>query len=67
MGKAVRRNRLKRRLRESVRHLWQRGHLRDGFDVVLIPRGAAVTADFETLLYAVRDLFGRAGLLEEDA
>lgn len=67
MGKAVQRNRLKRRLREIVRQLWQHGHLRDGFDVVLIPRAAAATADFETLMYAVRDLFDRAGLFEEKA
>nr|WP_290669333.1 ribonuclease P protein component [Ardenticatena sp.] len=67
MGKAVQRNRLKRRLREIVRQLWQRGGVRGGFDVVLIPRAAATIADFATLTDAVCDLFDRAGLLEEDA
>lgn len=65
MGKAVQRNRLKRRLREIVRHLWQTGHVRNGFDVVLIPRTAATTADFETLRRAVHDVFVRASLFEE--
>lgn len=59
VGKAVVRNRVKRRLREIVRALDPAG----GWDVVIIARPAAATADFAALTAAVRSLFGRAGLL----
>jgi ribonuclease P protein component len=60
VGKAVERNRVKRRLREIVRSLDPAG----GWDVVIIARPAAATADFSALTGAVRSLFGRAGLVE---
>lgn len=60
VGKAVVRNRVKRRLREIVRGL----HPAGGWDVVIIARPAAVDAEFAALTDAVRSLFGRARLSE---
>lgn len=61
VGKAVVRNRVKRRLREIVRSL----HPAGGWDVVIIARPAAADVDFASLGAAVRSLFGRARLLEQ--
>lgn len=60
LGKAVARNRLKRRLREIVRSLG----VRDGWDVVLNARAGAERLPYEALRWAVRELMARAGLLE---
>lgn len=60
VGKAVVRNRVKRRLREIVRSL----HPVGGWDVVIIARPASADADFASLSAAVRSLFGRARLVE---
>ncbi|MGI8550756.1 MAG: ribonuclease P protein component [Dehalococcoidia bacterium] len=59
VGKAVVRNRIKRRLREAVRSLPVRG----GVDLVLIARQPAAQADYAQLLGAARGLIARAGLL----
>jgi ribonuclease P protein component len=59
IGKAVVRNRIKRRLREVVRALAPIG----GHDVVVIARGPAAAADFKALRTALRSLMGRAHLL----
>ncbi len=59
LGKAVLRNRIKRRLRESTRELPSR----TGWDVVLIARQGASTATYKTLRDALRDLMRSAGLL----
>ena len=60
VGKAVRRNAVKRRLRAICRERsagWQRG-----FDAILVARSAAADAGYADLDAAVRDLFARAGL-----
>jgi ribonuclease P protein component len=59
VGKAVVRNRVKRRLREIVRQT----PLRTGWDIVVIARVAAVPADYASLGKSVMDLLLRAGLL----
>ncbi len=60
VGKAVVRNRVKRRLRTICR---RRGPgLRRGFDTVLVARSAAASATYAELDAAVGILFGRAGL-----
>ncbi len=61
LGTAVARNRIKRRIREAVRHWHPR--LAPGHDVVLIARPAGSHCAYPELLEAARSLFQRAGLL----
>jgi len=63
LGKAVTRNRVRRRLREAVRVL----PLADSWDVVISTKTRAAGADFQALRTAVIDLLTRAGLLEGGA
>jgi ribonuclease P protein component len=65
LGKAVVRNRTRRRIREAVRVL----SLTTSWDVVVSVKTKAAAADFHQLRAAVMDLLTRAGLLsnEEDA
>ena len=62
LGKAVVRNRVRRRLREGARSLTTR----PGWDVVISARAAAAQANFHQLKSAVANLFARAGILVED-
>ncbi|HKS80987.1 MAG TPA: ribonuclease P protein component [Candidatus Acidoferrales bacterium] len=58
LGSAVRRNRIRRRLREILRL-----HLREiepGWDIVIHPRSSAATADFALLAGELLKLFPRA-------
>ncbi|MGD0174710.1 MAG: ribonuclease P protein component [Anaerolineales bacterium] len=64
VGGAVERNRAKRRLREAVRPLLS--SLAEGWDLLLIARSGAVTADYADLAGAVRSLFQKAGVLDDD-
>lgn len=59
VGKAVVRNRIKRRLREIIRH----SPLCSGWDIIVIARAAAAQADFQSLEKTVGDLLFKAGLL----
>lgn len=59
LGRAVVRNRVKRRLREIVRGL----PVGPGWDVVLIAKAPAVTSEFAGLQSEARELFRRARLL----
>jgi ribonuclease P protein component len=59
VGKAVMRNHVKRLLREIIRKL----PVKTGWDVVLIARVPAATADYAILSRSVRNLLYRAGLL----
>jgi ribonuclease P protein component len=61
LGGAVVRNRLRRRLRESIRVL----PTRCGWDVVVSPKAPATAANFQQLNRAVVDLLVRAAILEE--
>jgi ribonuclease P protein component len=62
VGKAARRNRVKRWLREAIRH--RHPHLQQGFDIVLIARGRMTepNVDFGTVEESVGILTERAGL-----
>lgn len=60
VGKAVIRNKVKRRLREILRQ----APLRPGQDIVFSARPAAATADFGSLRDAARELLARAHLTE---
>ncbi|MDD5039010.1 MAG: ribonuclease P protein component [Dehalococcoidales bacterium] len=59
VGKAVVRNKVKRRLREIVRIM----PLKPGWDIVFIARPAAAAGDFTDLKSSVKDLLSRAHLL----
>jgi len=59
-GNAVKRNKIKRRLREIVRQSLE--SIENGNDMIFIVRKNAQQADFKQLQEAVRNLFGRANL-----
>jgi ribonuclease P protein component len=58
VGKAVVRNRIKRRLREIIRQM----KLPPGWDLIVIARNPAANADFTNLERSVGNLLVRAGL-----
>ena len=58
LGGAVKRNRVRRRLRESVRQINAEGEC-EGLDVVVIARQGAVEADFTELDATLRRLIAR--------
>lgn len=60
VGNAVVRNRVKRRLREVLRHVRPAAR---PFDVVVIARPAAAAADYDTLASEVLQLLARAGVV----
>jgi ribonuclease P protein component len=57
LGKAVERNRIKRRMREAVRA--SLGHLRCNVDVVLHPRRSVLEIEFSRLCEEVAAIFTR--------
>ncbi len=63
VGKAVVRNRVRRRLREILRVL----PVREGFDIVLTVRPESATATFQELKVELELLLNRAKLLEAQA
>ena len=63
LGRAVRRNRLKRLLRESCRRL----PVKPGWDLVFVARKELKEADFWQVRGIVERLVRRAGLLEEES
>jgi ribonuclease P protein component len=62
LGIAVERNRAKRLLREATRPILP--SLRPGWDVILIARQPLLSAGFEDIQFAIRQLLRRAKLLE---
>jgi ribonuclease P protein component len=62
VGKAVRRNRLKRLLREIMRLQ----SLKPGWDIVFMARSVAADADYHQLERAITGLLARAQLLESE-
>jgi ribonuclease P protein component len=58
VGKAVVRNKIKRRLREILRQ----APLSPGWDIVIIARNPAAQADYKSLKKSVGDLLIKAGL-----
>ena len=63
VGKAVKRNRVKRLLREFLRTM----PLKSGYDIVFVARTPAATADYTSFRRTVEGLLIRADLLETDA
>lgn len=62
LGRAVVRNRVRRRLREALRAL----PLLAGWDIVISARASAGRSDFHDLKKAVAKLLDRAGVLSRD-
>lgn len=63
VGKAVVRNKVKRRLREAARLT----NVQNGWDLVLIARKDASSADYHVLKQSMTQLFKRAGVLDSSA
>ena len=59
VGKAVVRNKVRRRLREAVRSL----PLKDGWDVVAIARRSAAETTYRELRESLASLLARAGVM----
>ncbi len=64
LGKAVVRNRVRRRLREAYR--LNEGAFRSGYDIVVVARSKCVDAEFTKLTAAYLHLAKKAGILRED-
>ena len=62
LGKAAKRNRIKRRMREAVRTRIQEQRIARGWDIVLIARQPIVTASFQQVDQAIGLLLHRAEL-----
>jgi ribonuclease P protein component len=62
LGKAVKRNQIKRRMRESVRLRMQKDEVAAGWDVVLVARYPMRKASFAEIDQAIGLLLRRAGL-----
>ena len=64
LGKAVIRNRVRRRLREVYR--LNEASFQCGYDIVVVARSKCVGAEFEKLTAAYLHLAKKAGILRED-
>ncbi len=64
LGNAVKRNRVRRLMRESVR--LQHSHTIQGYDVIFIARPPIVGKPFQHVQRIVNDLLRRAGLLAKE-
>jgi ribonuclease P protein component len=62
LGKAVTRNRIKRRMREAVRIRLQKREIARGWDIVFVARHPIVTATYQQVDEAIGLLLCRAGL-----
>jgi ribonuclease P protein component len=65
IGKAAKRNQIKRRMREAVRVRSQKKEIVAGWDVVLIARGPIGDASYQEIDGAIGHLMRRAGLVRE--
>jgi len=65
VGKAVVRNRVRRRLREATRLLLP--YLKKGYHVVIVARSTAVEAEYAQIAREVQNNFVRSGLMEKGA
>lgn len=64
LGGAVVRNRVRRRLREVYR--LHEGSFAPGYDIVVVARSRAVSAEFSALTHAYLSLARKAGILREE-
>ncbi len=63
IGKAVTRNRVRRRLREALRLMVAAGEVKTSADIVVIARPEAATVDYGELEAALRHALKKAKLL----
>lgn len=63
LGKAVVRNRVRRRLREAYR--LNEEQFLPGYDIVIVARSRAVDVSFQKLTESLLTLSGQAGILEK--
>jgi ribonuclease P protein component len=63
LGSAVRRNRLRRRIRAALRSM--ASTIGPGFDVLIVARPPILTADHTALVGALRSVLDRAGVTSE--
>ncbi len=64
LGHAVVRNRVRRRIREAYRLNEEK--FRSGWDIVVVARSKAVSADFDTLTKSLLSLARKAGIQAEE-
>jgi ribonuclease P protein component len=65
IGRAVKRNKTKRRMREAVRTRVQKGEIIEGWDIVFIARRPIRDASFQQVDQAIGLLLRRAGLVSD--
>jgi ribonuclease P protein component len=65
IGRAVKRNQIKRRMREAVRTRAQKGEIVEGWDIVFIARRPIRDASFQQVDQAIGLLLRRASLASE--
>jgi ribonuclease P protein component len=65
IGRAVKRNQIKRRMREAVRARLQKGEIVKGWDIVFVARRSIGDASFQQVDQAIGLLLRRAGLVSE--
>jgi len=63
LGNAVTRNRVRRRISESYRLM--ESELNQGFDIVIVARSKAVTAEYRQINAEIRSKMKKLGLLEK--
>ncbi len=62
VGKAVIRNRVRRRIKEAYREIEK--SIPSSCDIVIVARSTAAEADYKKILSALKYLFKKAGLLQ---
>lgn len=62
VGKAVVRNRVRRRIKESYREI--EGRIPASYDFVIVARNSAAEADYKKILSALKYLMKKAGLFD---
>jgi ribonuclease P protein component len=62
IGKAVTRNKTKRRIRASMNEFIK--NLQTGWDLVFLARKPIITAEYKKIMEAVHDLLEQAGIIE---
>ncbi|MCL4250213.1 MAG: ribonuclease P protein component [Anaerolineae bacterium] len=65
LGRAVTRNRVRRRLREAIR--LRHADVRPGFDILWIARSGLVDQPWDVVVKTVDELYRQAGLLKDES